>query len=59
MVSGLSFSFLVIIRNGRGSLQVMIAGSGSLLSILTAGGVTTFSEIAVDCFLKILGREDS
>ena len=36
---------------------MMIAGSGSLLSILTAGGVVEVSEAAADCFLKMLGRK--
>ena len=49
----------MIIRNGRHSLQVTIAGSGNLLSILIAGGLRAYSEAAADCFLKMLGREGS
>ena len=53
IISGLSFSFLTSTRNGRGSLHVIIAGSGSLPSILmSGGGGSVVSVAAEECFLN-------
>lgn len=43
IVSGLSLSFLTSIRNGRGSLQVMIGGLGNLASTENLGGSSSRS----------------
>ena len=48
-MSGLSFCFESKIRNGSGSLHVIIAGSGKRPSILIFGG---FSNIPGSCVEK-------
>lgn len=48
IVSGLSFHLEIKIRNGSGSLHVMIAGSGKRPSILTLGGFSNISGICAE-----------
>ena len=53
MASEVSLSFLTRTRKGRGSLQVMIAGSGRRPSMLMLGGSLGVVIVVVDCLRKI------
>ena len=55
MVAGESLSFVISIRSGKVSLQVIIAGSGSRPSKLIMGGITLFLGV-VDPIRNKLGR---
>ena len=58
IVAGLSFFFVMSIRRGSDSLQVMMAGSGKRPSILMLGGGnfgTDGSTVAADAFRKSPG----
>ena len=44
MLAGLSFFFVISIRKGSGSLQVIIGGSGNRPSMLMFGGSTVDAE---------------
>lgn len=51
IVAGLSFFFVISIRRGSGSLQVIMAGSGKRPSILMLGGGTSGSDESADAMV--------
>ena len=58
IVAGLSFFFVMSIRRGSDSLQVMMAGSGNRPSMVILGGGTfgtAGSVLAIDAFRKSPG----
>ncbi len=62
IVAGLSFFFVISIRRGSDSLQVMMAGSGKRPSILMLGGCTFGTvglAVATDAFRKSPGFSGS